>query len=213
MLPEWVAVCPVMLPGREGRRSEPPFSSVEKLIDSLQSDVAESLGECPYAIFGHSLGALLGFAWARRIEQDRTRAPERLFCSGRQGPQFGREILTTLEDKELLERLAGRYGEEVRVLMDSREMREMFLPGLRADLQLVEDFRWEPGSSVRCSVSAYAGVADASVSDEGLRGWAEVSGPGFRMERFPGGHFYSFSEGQAKLLSRLEKELTGQHIA
>src|SRR3954452_18726567 len=52
-----VEVCPVQLPGREGRFREPAFTRLAPLVDSL----VESLGphlDRPFALFGHSLGAL-----------------------------------------------------------------------------------------------------------------------------------------------------------
>ncbi len=208
ILPVWVAVCPVLLPGREGRIREAAIDSLDELVRGLSDAIGPRLRELPYAVFGHSMGALLGFAWLRRIEEAKGPQALRLFCSGRESPGHrGAEPLAGLEDEPLLTGLVARYGAQARALLDDPEMQALFLPVLRADLSAVEQFRAEAGARVSCGVSAFAGADDPAVTQAGLLGWKAVSGPGFRAERFPGGHFYPFAEGQASLLARIEAEL------
>src|SRR5918992_135353 len=60
------AVRPIMLPGRESRLDEPPYRRLPDLVESL----SEALQPCldrPYALFGHSLGAVIAYEVARRL--------------------------------------------------------------------------------------------------------------------------------------------------
>lgn len=207
MLPGWIAVCPVMLPGREARMGERALESVGSIVQRLQATVGERLAERPYAVFGHSMGSLLAFEWVRAVAAAGLPGPLRLFCSGREGPQFGGGALAELGEEALLTGLAARYGAEASALLEDAEMRATFLPVLRADLRVVERYRMQAGAHVGCGISAFAGKRDGSVSDAGLRGWAAVSKEPFRTARFPGGHFYTLGEGQAELLARLQQEL------
>src|SRR5262249_28719179 len=59
-----VDVCPVQLPGREGRFHEPAFTRLTPLLDSLVQSLGPQL-QRPFALFGHSLGALIAFEFAR----------------------------------------------------------------------------------------------------------------------------------------------------
>ena len=87
VLPDGVKVCPVLLPGREVRLGEPSERRVLDVVEGLQAEIAGEL-ERPYAIFGHSMGALLAYEWARRIAADGLPGPLKLFVSGRNAPQL-----------------------------------------------------------------------------------------------------------------------------
>src|SRR5262245_25071207 len=92
-LPGSVEVCPVQIPGRETRFREPAFTRLPLLIEA----VAESLGphlDRPFALFGHSLGALVAFELARHLQRERGPEPVHLFVSGCGAPQTrGQETL------------------------------------------------------------------------------------------------------------------------
>ena len=52
------------LPGRERRIAEPPFTALEPLVASAVDAIAPLAGR-PFALFGHSMGALVAFETAR----------------------------------------------------------------------------------------------------------------------------------------------------
>ena len=68
VLPADVEVCPVQLPGRGTRLMERPFTDLSSLIQVL-AQALSSLLDKPFAIFGHSLGALVGFELARQFRR------------------------------------------------------------------------------------------------------------------------------------------------
>ena len=65
-LPPSIQICSVQLPGRESRLREPCFTRLEPLVQALVQAFPPYL-DMPYAFFGHSLGALIGFELAREI--------------------------------------------------------------------------------------------------------------------------------------------------
>ena len=81
-----IAVCPVLLPGREARISEPCLRSTVAAVGALMEASAD-LTDRPYAIFGHSMGALLAWCWAVALERAGRPAPQCLIVSGRVAPQ------------------------------------------------------------------------------------------------------------------------------
>ena len=190
MLAGSVNVCPVMLPGREVRLGEPLEVRVEEIVERLQAEVKGELTQ-PYAIYGHSMGALLAYAWARRIAEDHLPAPLGLVVSGRNAPQTspGRRVLHELGDEEFVEALRAQYGGVPQGFLEDDDLREVFLPILRADLEVVETYRFEAGELLTCPVRAFAGGEDQSVSDEGLVKWGEVTSKETSTARLPGDHF------------------------
>src|SRR6059058_3650797 len=64
-----VEVLAVQYPGRQDRRHEPPIEDVNRLAD-LAADVLPTDSARPYALFGHSMGALVAYETALRLSQD-----------------------------------------------------------------------------------------------------------------------------------------------
>ena len=67
-LAETCEVWTVNLPGRRGRSLEPAITDPDILVAEL-ADAAEGLVDRPLAIFGHSMGALLGYEVARELRR------------------------------------------------------------------------------------------------------------------------------------------------
>lgn len=84
-----VDVVAVQYPGRQDRRTEEPIDDLAALADRLY-EVLRRQPELPFALLGHSMGAVLAFEVARRLEAD-GRGPSRLFASGRRAPSMYRE--------------------------------------------------------------------------------------------------------------------------
>lgn len=66
-----VDVLTVQYPGRQDRRHEPCIDSITDLADSLTGEVLP-WADRPLAIFGHSMGAMIAFELALRLERQGT---------------------------------------------------------------------------------------------------------------------------------------------
>src|SRR5688572_28408903 len=65
-------VVPLLLPGRESRFAEPAADRVDALVPGLVDGLAPELAADaadprPYAVFGHSMGALIAFELCRAL--------------------------------------------------------------------------------------------------------------------------------------------------
>src|SRR4051812_16202346 len=67
-LPPSIEIYPVQLPGRESRLMEEPFHHMADLVEYLGQTLLPQL-DGPYAFFGHSMGALIGFELARYLRR------------------------------------------------------------------------------------------------------------------------------------------------
>lgn len=181
-LPDPVEVCTVQLPGRENRYAEPPLTSLDEAVDALAPLVAGH-AELPYAFFGHSMGALLAFATARRLRALGATRPVRLFLSGMRAPHLpDRDVRHTLPDAELLA-TEGFDG------LDP-ELRELLLPVLRADLTLCETAAHRAEPPLSCPFTVLAGRDDDTVTESELTAWRAHTTAGVELHLFPGGHLY-----------------------
>jgi medium-chain acyl-[acyl-carrier-protein] hydrolase len=196
-----VEVCAIQLPGRENRWRETPHrnaaAAVAEIVRALEGELT-----LPYAIFGHSMGAILAFETVRALRRHAVRLPEILFMSGRQAPHLPLRgpAIHDLAEEEFLKCLQDQFqGLPMEVLAD-RELRAAVLPALRADVTLLEHYRYFPEEPFDCPVIALGGRQDSQVGREGLEAWAMVTRKAFYVRLFEGGHFY-FSKTPAHVLS------------
>jgi medium-chain acyl-[acyl-carrier-protein] hydrolase len=207
-LPPAIELCAVRLPGREERLSEPPFRRMEPLVDALSVALTAVLDR-PFAFFGHSMGALVALALARRLRDQAAPLPVDFVASGYSAPSAIRRRprpLYQLPRAELIAELRLMGGTPPQVL-DEPDLLDLLLPTLRADLEVSETWAAPGAPPLPTPILAAAGTEDASVSDEGLEAWRYETSQRFAWERFTGDHFYSLP-GQRALLHQLTVRLS-----
>ncbi|MBX7551986.1 thioesterase [Streptomyces sp. tea 10] len=188
-LPDWMEVVAVQLPGREQRVAESPCVDPARVAAAVRADAVRHAR--PYAVFGHSMGALLGFEVARLLyADDGLRAPALLAVSGLDHPATERirPALSRLPESELVDWIAGLGGSPAQALAHP-QLLELLLPALRADLRWLEDHTYRPGPRLPCPVSAFAGERDDRVTLPGLEAWARETTETATVRCYPGGHF------------------------
>lgn len=208
-LPDAISVWAVQPPGREARFAERVHESVDELVEALLPVLREHLEPLPFAFFGHSLGALVACAVTRRLEGEGGPLPRRLLVSGSRAPHVAgvRPPLHALSDEAFLAGMAELDGMPREVLA-SRELMELLLPLLRAEMRMSEQYLLPLGAPLGVPISAFGGTQDPEVPVESLLAWREVTRGEFRSRLFPGGHFYLRSE-EASLLAAIREELSG----
>jgi len=188
LVPDDVEVWAARLPGRENRFLEAPVEEMAVLVDGLFAEVA-AIADQPYALFGHSMGAVVAFALCLRLEQGSVPPPALLIASGHEAPHtdWSRNY-HLLGDHELTALLSSLSGTPPEVLSDPQVM-ELFLPTIRADLALLETYRPGIDERVGCPVVTYIG-ADDDLQPEAVSRWDELTTGPCTHRVFPGGHFY-----------------------
>ncbi|MBI3688120.1 MAG: thioesterase [Actinobacteria bacterium] len=180
----------IVLPGREARVREAPYRRVEQLLGPV-CEALEPLLDRPYALLGHSLGAIVAFEVARRLVTGGAPAPRCLLVSGRRSPRAPRlrRRYSALPDMQFLAAIGELGGTPPEVLAEPQLVR-MLLPALRADFEINESYQVGAGPLLRCPVIAYAGRDDPEVDPGELVEWHEATSGEFALRLFDGGHFY-----------------------
>jgi surfactin synthase thioesterase subunit len=189
-LAERCEVLSIQYPGRQSRRNETPFESITAIAEVVAAHIS-ALPEKPFALFGHSMGALIAFEIARGLEAEGL-SPLALFVSGRRAPGSRRDNTVELhkaEDSVLVEELRQMSGTDNLILAD-KEIMGMVLPPLRADYKAVETYRFQPGEKLKAPIHAYIGDSDPKVTAEEVEEWADYTTGQFAARVLPGGHFY-----------------------
>jgi medium-chain acyl-[acyl-carrier-protein] hydrolase len=210
-LPANVELWAVELPGRETRSQDRPLDMRSELVSQLADAVAPQL-QAPFVFYGHSLGAVLAFHFARELRRRGCTAPAHLFVSGRRAPQLPEPApMHGLPEGQLIDRLRRLGGIPDAVLAEP-ELVAYFLPLLRADISVVEaeDYVDEPPLS--CPITALGGLADEKARVAELDAWAAQTHAAFEREMFPGGHFF-IQTSRAAFLGALSRHLTRVTVA
>jgi medium-chain acyl-[acyl-carrier-protein] hydrolase len=206
-LPPSIELWAARLPGRESRLGEAAFRDAAAVVAPLACALASAAPAPALAIYGHSMGGLLGFELAHALAA-RGIPVDALLVSGCRAPHLPprEQPLHTLDDEALPRQLAERYGGMPREVLDTPELLRLVLPTLRADLEVVESYRFVERPPGPWRLTAYGGVDDPSVPPAELLEWQRHTSAAFRLEIVAGSHFF-IQENRAAVLRSVTREL------
>lgn len=189
-LPPTIQVCPLELPGRGQRFTHSPFRNIPALIATLGPFLLPYLDQ-PFALFGHSLGALISFELARWLRQQQAPSPKYLFVSGRSAPQVSNPspVLHHCSDQDFIAGLRTYNGTPENVL-NHPELMEILLPTLRADFELFETYQYYHEAPLPCPIYSFTGQADPLTPPPTVQLWQTQTSQQFKDFWFPGTHFF-----------------------
>lgn len=200
LVPADVELLVAQLPGRESRYSEPALEDLADAAGAIAAALAP-LPPLPLLVFGHSMGALIGYELAQRLQAAGDGSLRLLAVSGHGSPLDPRQyddLPDTTADDFALE-IARRYGGVPAPLLADPQLLQFFLPLLRADFRLVASHRPRPRPPLACAVLALGGDADPHLDADTLARWQDCAGGTFAHRVFPGDHFYLSSQPEAVL--------------
>ncbi|MGY2164235.1 thioesterase [Pseudomonas tolaasii] len=210
VLPEWLQVCPLELPGRGMRMDEPLQRDIKALAVQLAGEISHELNG-PYAVFGHSLGGLLGFELVHALRERGLPAPLALFASGTAGPACRdvSEYAVEKTDEQLIARLRELKGTTEEALADP-ELMQLMLPILRADFLLCGSFNYGERAPLDVPIHVFGGKQDSVRADQ-LLDWQADAASGFSLDLFDGHHFFLVQHESAVL--RCLRRYADEHLA
>lgn len=207
LLPPCVELLAYQPPGRGPRRREPPIEDMRALAQTLADELGPLLDR-PYALFGHSVGALIAFECAQALRAAGRPAPTRLILSGYAAPDLaeGTPPLHELADDALWEKVAA-LGLSPDLASAGEELRALALPAVRADFGLAERHRVSRAAPrVETALTLLAGAEDPIAPAGSMAGWADFFDGAASTEILPGGHFFT-ETARADLLAVIAAQL------
>jgi surfactin synthase thioesterase subunit len=214
LFPADIAVQAVRFPGRFDGPDEAPFTEIDDLLDALRDALLSELDDRPYALFGHSMGALVAYRLTVEMERGGGPGPVLLGVSGF-GRGFHDAVLPSESagSEEFFAAVAALGGLPPGTLAEP-DLARMLEPSLRADFALCSSYR-DDGSPVDCPVAGYAGSDDPLLEPGGMREWRARTDRFLGAMEFPGDHFYlethavAVAADLARRLRRLAQESVG----
>lgn len=210
-IPKTFELLAVRLAGRGSRVDESLATTVKDIVEPLAMAMEPLLqSQSKVAVFGHSLGALLGLELVYELRRRGLTPPALLVVSGRTVPGTGRTLrLHELPDRHLIREVQRIYGGIPREILVEPAMLKRMLPILRADLAVNENHLATPGEApLATSILALGGTEDPHVTRTELELWRNRTTGAFECAQFQGGHFYlSSDQGQRWVIERIQEAL------
>jgi surfactin synthase thioesterase subunit len=180
------------MPGHGKRIGEPMLKDVRGIVAALWKEWFPSPSS-PFALFGHSLGALTAYEFARLCRDEGGAQPVALIVSGKQGPSFTRSA----PPRHLMARDAffaelRRLGGSAPEVLENDELMDLFEPILRADFEAADTYKRSSEAAtepLEIPITVLRGLDD-DVAREDARRWEEETTEGAVFHDFPGGHFF-----------------------
>ncbi len=185
-----VEVITVQLPGREERYNEPLLNNIHSIINELCDNFYQYTNK-PCIFFGHSLGALIAFEFARKLRKKKMIQPKHLIVSGTQAPQVLRKKppIHKLSDERFIKELE-KYKGIPAPMIENKELISMFLPAIRADFCVIETYEYQNEYPLPYPITALGGLSDDTFKIENLTEWKVQTNDLFEYHFFPGNHFF-----------------------
>lgn len=190
-LPEDVRVLAAVYPGRRGGPEGAPAGSLDHIADGLAAAIRVP-PKGGLAVFGHSLGAMIGWRLSRLMEE----ADHQLLafvaaaCPPPHRAQSDLHELSTKEDVMLVDDLT-RLGGIPPDLRDDHDAMAEVLAVIRSDVALTIDYpETVIARRLSCPILALGGADDPVNPLAELPFWSEATDGDAQVEVVAGGHFF-----------------------
>jgi surfactin synthase thioesterase subunit len=186
-----IELVPVELASRGVRIQEELYQDINAAVEDVFTKIKRDITRAPYALFGHSMGALICYKLAQKIRKEKLPQPEHIFFSGRNAPHLKRRddqkyhLMSNEDFKASVLKLGGTPPE----LFDHPEFLEIFLPILRNDFRLSEMSGHEEAiDPLDDPITILTGKDDHMIQEH--EEWEKHTSKSCRILFFEGGHFF-----------------------
>jgi medium-chain acyl-[acyl-carrier-protein] hydrolase len=137
------------------------------------------------------MGALVCYELAQELRRRGGPTPVHIFVSGSPAPHLAALVppIYDLPEDRFLEAVR-RFGGLPEEVLASRDLLDLLMPRLRADLAVTGTYAYAEDPPLACPITAFGGLNDDVVSCEAIEGWRDHTVSAFQFNRYPGGHFF-----------------------
>jgi medium-chain acyl-[acyl-carrier-protein] hydrolase len=205
-------ICPIQLPGRETRLRETPLTRIDQIAEILAAELKPYL-DLPYILYGYSTGALIAFELARELRRQNIIPAVSLYALARPAPHLpqAKYPLHQLPDEIFLAELTRRFNGMSPLILQDRELMQLLLPTLRADITALETYVYQTEAPLECPIRVYGGSFDSTTTEDELRAWRMHTKSSFNLQMFPGDHFFIRSNQQS-IFQAITAEIPSERI-
>lgn len=179
-------------PGRGKRINEKLINNIDLLIEDLLLKVIPEINSCSnYVIYGHSMGALIGYLICHKIMELDFKKPNRLVISGKTAPSIKNNIsFSQLPDTLFWQEIIkiGGIPEEIHNIP---ELLKFFIPILKADFRIIEQYEYQKKAKLNIPIDVFYGTKEEMTLNE-REGWKNESTETVSVKLLEGNHFFIY---------------------
>lgn len=186
-------------PGRGKRIKERLRDSIAEIAADAFERLEKAINNTgEYLIYGHSMGALIGYLVSKKLEKSPLLIPRKLIVSGREAPccKQAPEIRSNLESDAFWKRVADLGGVPKEVLKVD-ELKEFYEPILRSDFSAVEDFDNSDTKKLNIPIDVFYGREEGLEYHPEVDKWNEATTKQVRIYEKSGDHFFIYEHATA----------------
>ncbi|MFC1603052.1 thioesterase II family protein [Pseudomonadota bacterium] len=192
-LPSSIQLWTHTLPGRGSRISEKLLDTLDTLVCDAMPYIEAEIGTTPYALFGHSMGAITAYLVLRQIQSTTLPAPLALVVSGRSWPGLPPKKQLHLLSKEALCQELRQFGGIPSQVMEDNDLFTYFEPVIRTDLTALNQYEHTIKIPTSVPILCLVGEKD-KLNLDGTEHWQRLTTAKFQRCLFPGNHFFIFDK-------------------
>lgn len=208
--PDYEVMC-VQLPGRGDRSDEAPFRTMDAFVQEYLPKLAEILRGKPFVLYGHSMGGLLAFEVARRLENQYRIAASSLVITGTPCLKgFVNTFVNSIIEARLTDEELARLLPASDKIDLSNEVHKQMIRTLRADFELIYSYKYTDFPAISSNIIAVSADSDDRVKRSDVERWKIETTGRFKLEDRKGGHNFVYFD-KDYICSLLKEEMAG-HI-
>lgn len=195
------------LPGKGTRTGEAFVTDIKDLLEPLCAAVDAVVENGKYTLFGHSMGAAIGFYVADRMTKNYGKQPSCLIVAGRQAPDTENEgeFKSWMSDDALIKEMR-MYGGTPDDVLENKELMDILIPRIRKDYELNDTLIYH-GEKLHIPIVAHSALEDKGATPDIMEHWSAMTTGKFSIRSFEGRHFW-VTDDETYFLQIL-KELEG----
>lgn len=186
-----VEIIPVELAGHGKKICKPLNNTIEDEVNQIFNEVVNQIKNCPYALFGHSMGTLIIYELVNKIDSYNLPPPIHSFMSGKLPPHItAKEVYYTLPDNEFKKKIIN-LGGTPKIVAENEELFDIYLPILKSDYKMVEQYKYKPNPGKwPFDISVFFGSNDNLTDYGNIREWSLYTEKVCNYYEFDGNHFF-----------------------
>jgi surfactin synthase thioesterase subunit len=160
------------------------------ILEDLVYKTLTLKGNEEFIIYGHSMGALVGYLVCHKLQELGLPMPKKLVVSGRKSPSVPHcDFISHLNDQEFWNGVVSLGGIPDEML-NYPVLIEYYLPIFRYDFQLIESYQYEEKEKLNIPIDIFYGSEEAVEKE--MIGWRTETTKEARVIQLKGNHFFIF---------------------
>lgn len=186
-------VYPFQMAGRCGRIQEPYSRSLETAAQEAAA-VIQSYADQKILFTGHSMGGVVAYHTAYLLQTQYGISVDQLFLTA-SAPDMSHTLRTLYADSIHAEDAAFcdmllQFGAIDRKVLKVSNFQEQFLPMIRSDFLLLEQYQADCKQKIDSAITVYYGDQDRLVQEDSCQKWTAFTTGAVHINRCSGNHFF-----------------------